>query len=669
MIPRGAASRGWFLGLVLATVWLMPLHAQVPDLETGLPQEMDLDFNGEDFDAAADTVRRFRVYPLRMHPTPTSRLIETDSTLRWNQWLEWSEKLSRQPGVITYRLGGFNRTDFVLIDGLGLTDQRLVVEGMHTHNAVTGLAMYPHLSLERLSEAYTDDLGLTRRTDVEFQRMYLRRPRTRVRYEQSAFELRSTEVQLAQMVSRQLGVELMYHGKNDEGEYLRSATESRQMSARMWYHLSPRYVAQTMIIYNGIQLEESGGYAIQNLAGFNFNRFFANPVRPGASSSVRHSQVQLALMRRETAEADTLQSRRADTRLIMYYDRYRRSYTDAAVFTSFRYQGAHITAQHARDAGWISARGEVRGSTYYLIPSQNPSLSIDSWSLVQAEVRSLVQPPVLSSLQLRFPVVLRTEHRSDSMHEWELTLGAAVTPLPVLTLHGAVSSGQKAPTIQQRYWEGQIRGNTDLQETFQQRYTAGVRLHPTRGDMTLDVTGFWHEYQDMTVLRADSSFGRIASIDQWGARVAADWHHPSWEVHLSSTLQQYRSDNLSIEAQLLTGSGLRIWNRASVHWKGYVLDNAAFVKTGFYGVLSGNPYRPAAYFPAADLWDGSQNVPEIPGFVRVDADLTARVRAFMFMLRWENITQGLVQNGYYESAVYPMPSRRLRFGLRVYFTN
>lgn len=660
----GLASFSLHTSTLSAQVVSDTLQQALPDRDFGIEPETDPEIDPVEIDSAS----LFRVYPVRMRPAPLYEMVENDSTLRWRHWLEWSDKLSRKAGTITYRQGGFNRTDYVLYNGLGLRSQQLYIEGMHTHNAVTGQAMYPHISLERLSRAYVYETGLTQRTEIELQRMYLRRPRTRVRYEQSSFDLRSTEVQLAQMATRQLGLEVMYHGKNHDGEYQRSQTESRQMSARAWYHISPRYVAQTMIQYNGIQLQESGGYSIANLSTFNFSRFFANPVFTGATSSVRQTQVQLALMRREGVIGDSSHTQLAESRLLLYYDRYRRSFSRTNEFTSYRYQGINAALQHHLRLPFLHARGEVRGSHYFLIPSQNPSVSINHWSLLHTEIRADLQPPVPFG-NVALPLLLRSELRSDGVHEWEAGVGARISPISMLTLIAGYHIGMKAPTIQQRYWVGQLSGTADLPEAGEQRMQLGAIFQPGNGDLRLEAVGYLHKYDHLHVLRSDSTFGRIAAVDQWGARLTADWHHPSWEVHLSSTLQQYQSDNPSIEAQFLSGSGLRIWNRGSVHWKGYVLDRAAFIKTGVYGMFSPNAYRPAAYIVSADYWDGGQDVPEIPGFIRVDIDLTARVRTLMVLLRYENVTQGLMQQGYYESPVYPMPSRRLRFGLRVYFTN
>jgi len=631
------------------------------------------DTTGVSSDAASiqsdTTETRFNVFPLTMESFPGATETETDSTLRWSQWLEWSDKLARQPGVLPYRQGGFNRTDFFLIDGLPLNRQELYVEGMRTHNAVTENPMYAHLSLERLISARQSTSGLSHRTDIEWHRIYLRRPRTRVRYEQSSFDLRSTEVQLSQMATHRLGLELMYHGKNFAGEYPRALTESRQMSARAWFHLSERYMAQTMILYNGVQANESGGYVIPDLASFNFSRFFTSAIDPSGSSSVRHTQIQVALMRREAARTDSVQSRRADTRLLLYYDRYRRSYARTGVFSSFRYQGIHAAVQHKVPFRFLPLRGEVRGSYYHLIPSQNPSLNVGGWSHFFTDLRGQIRLPGIDPSRLHLPVTLQAAYRGDGAASGQAGLGAEIMPFGGLRIFGQVFTGLVAPTIQQRYWTGTINGNPQLDSYRQQRLEAGVTVQPGDGPVTLQARGYVHQHERMVVLRADSMFAGVPDVNQWGGVVEFNWNHPSWEVHASATFQQYRSENLSLEAQLLDGSGLRIRNQASVYWKGYVLDNAAYVKTGFYGVLSPNFYRAAAWIPQADYWEPARQTDEVPAYARLDFDLTARVRTLMVLFRWENIAQGLGQAGYYEASPFPMPSRRIRFGLRVYFTN
>ena len=139
-----------------------------------------------------------------------------------------------------------------------------------------------------------------------------------MRYEQSSFDLRSTEVQLSQMATHRLGLELMYHGKNFAG-----GVPSRPY--RKPADVGPGLVSSKRTVHgpdddfvHGVQANESGGYVIPDLASFNFRPVsLPQPIDPSGSSSVRHTQIQVALMRREAARTDSVQSRRADTRLLL----------------------------------------------------------------------------------------------------------------------------------------------------------------------------------------------------------------------------------------------------------------------------------------------------------------------------------------------------------------
>jgi hypothetical protein len=53
----------------------------------------------------------------------------------------------------------------------------------------------------------------------------------------------------------------------------------------------------------------------------------------------------------------------------------------------------------------------------------------------------------------------------------------------------------------------------------------------------------------------------------------------------------------------------------------------------------------------------------------MDAELSARVRAIMVVIRWENALDGLGQAGYFEASSFPMPPRRLIVGIRAQFRN
>jgi hypothetical protein len=647
-------------------------------------------------------VNDFDIYPMKTAAYPGSQVIITDSTNRWNQWIEYSDRLSKTPGVISYRLGGFNRTDYYLMDGRGLSYQRLFIEGMSSVNPVIGYPVYAVLPLERMSHITQSDANVSVRTDLEIQKYYVRKPLTRITYDQSTFELRSTEAHITQMLNRQTGIDIAYQGKNYGGEYNRFLTESRQVSARIFYNLNSRYLLQTLLLFNGIQHQESDGYNIANMSTFNFSRFFADPVRLLAESSYRNTQLQISVQKRANtsghnrnnaidtdlanmprldaeefnssrditrinSENDQSESIRtyADARFMVYHDRTRRFYYASDDTSFYRVLSYHASAMRLIRQQYVSIQGELRSGYYYMDENRSPSLSLNNWSTLETELNLGLHP--ISGIDI--PVHGRYLMRSDNFTEWESGVGIQIAPLSYLRLGLQAARHQKIPSIQQLYWLGSLRGNASLTLEIHNRLSVGLEVGREGGAIRSEVSVYLSDQDRLTVMANDSLFAQVGGLGQWGGVARIGYHTGRWEVDFSTTLQQYRGGNQGTISEIIAGSGLRIWNRGSIHWKGYLFDKATFVKAGLNGIFSPNRYRTAKYIPVADFWDISQIEPEIPGFIRLDAELTARVRTMFVFVRWENFTQGYLEQGYFETAKYPMPSQRLRFGLRVIFSN
>lgn len=135
---------------------------------------------------------------------------------------------------------------------------------------------------------------------------------------------------------------------------------------------------------------------------------------------------------------------------------------------------------------------------------------------------------------------------------------------------------------------------------------------------------------------------------------------PRWDIGASVTGQ-----NLGDAVD-----GARFWNRSWIYWSGYLFDRATFVKTGFHATLVPMGYHSPAYSPLNDRWtDGNRAAGLIDPFYRIDYDLTARVRHLFVYLRYEHLNQNAGQFGYQETALYPMPGRHLRFGMKVVLRN
>jgi hypothetical protein len=357
---------------------------------------------------------------------------------------------------------------------------------------------------------------------------------------------------------------------------------------------------------------------------------------------------------------------------VLHIDRYRRFYNANPDSSWLRYRSFNLNARHHHHHGPLEMQYELRTGIYQNLDENQSSLEINHWSDIEAELRGRFLPARLTSnknsgrLSLPFDVMIT--RRSDGYSGWQAGLGADLALTRWLQVNTVIHAGELIPTIQQLYWKGNLSGNKNLPQTTVQRISAGFTARAGSA-IVIDGSGWLQQQEKMSVLRTDSVFTTLANLGQWGAVLTARYETRRWDIHTSSTMMQYRSDDLDIQSQLLDGSGLRFWNRSSVHWKGYMFSEATFARIGVYALLSPNAYRPARYLPVADYWDAALPEPVVPGFIRVDLDLSARVRYLMFLLRWENITQGTINNGYFESSRYPMPSRRLRFGLRVYFTD
>ncbi|HAC15869.1 MAG TPA: hypothetical protein DCE78_07995 [Bacteroidetes bacterium] len=633
-------------------------------------------------------ILKFPIYPLNAPKAMQSTVIQTDSTLRWNQWFEYSELLSRSNGVISHRLGGFNRNDFHLIDGRLPLNQSIYIEGMLSYDPVTGNNKSAFIPLERISEITQSGTGLNLRTNVNLQKYYTRKPLTRVSYEQTAFELRNTDGHVSQMVNQQTGFDVVFQGKNNEGEYPRTQTFSRQLSGRVFRHLNEKYVAQAMVVYNGAEQQESDGYSITDLVAFNFSRFFASPVRSDANSRIRSTQFQVSLLRRggsresiaksdSLGSSDSLMTERGDStvtkpslfaesRLVFYYDRYRRNYASFQDSSQYRWQSLHLSGVHQLNTKWIQAQVEINGRYYLTDNDYSYTLDYGNWAVFDGGLAANFTPMRGVSV----PVDIRSSNRSDGYSGFESTAGIELHPIRAIKLFGSISSGSTMPTMQSLYWIGSLRGNRELKSAPFSRVSVGFEVGNRDKGLSAGLKGYQTKFDRFTIVQFDSSFTQLSNIGQIGGDASILLNTHNWEIGLSSTAHLYTNElDGSGGGNALTDETVRIWNRASIHWKGYVLKRAAFIKTGFYGILSPMAYHTPEYIPVADVWNMAGNTDPIPGFFRLDYDLSARIRNLMVLVRWENVADGLGQFGYYETAPYPMPSRRLRFGLRVIFSN
>jgi hypothetical protein len=142
-----------------------------------------------------------------------------------------------------------------------------------------------------------------------------------------------------------------------------------------------------------------------------------------------------------------------------------------------------------------------------------------------------------------------------------------------------------------------------------------------------------------------------------------------FEFSSSATIQQFNYSEADPLNSSINEQDQVLWVRNSAFVKGYVFDRAAYLKMGFKTLLSPLAYGARTYNTELGIWQGNSMEQDIPPFFRLDAELSARIRGIMVVMRWENALDGFGQAGYFEAAGFPMPPRRLLVGIRAQFRN
>jgi hypothetical protein len=171
-------------------------------------------------------------------------------------------------------------------------------------------------------------------------------------------------------------------------------------------------------------------------------------------------------------------------------------------------------------------------------------------------------------------------------------------------------------------------------------------------------------------LEGDSAFQALPELLHQNYAVYAALESPHVEAEVSMTTRDIRLWNTeTLAARRVAQGGFQMILKGSAYWKGYVLNRAAYTKGGLAGQWIPGAYKAPLYRPEYQYWQWNYQGPGVPGHYRLDADLSARVRSIIVLMRYENVLDGFGQAGYFETIPYPMPARRFMVGFRVVFTN
>ncbi|NGP89952.1 putative porin [Fodinibius halophilus] len=609
--------------------------------------------------AAKNKKEPFTVQPWEFRAPIGATVTETDSTLRWQIWPDWTYKLNRDPGVISYRMGTGIRTNAVQHNAHEPRHQQLYWEGVLLNDPVSGALNWSLIPQHKIGTVYQQDLGTQNRKTYYLRQYYLNKPLSRLIYSESKFSKRDLEFEVSHNISRRMNVELSYWDRRTGGEYPNSKITGRQIFSKVSYHLSEDRYLKLNYVNNNYDIGMPFGYGISDLRLFNFDRFSATATQNSASSTNKSSLLSLNFYQRKADSSVTKDNLRAG----IYYRGNERSLSQNTDTTSYKVSSVGAMAKKWWTLGGFTLETSADIKQFFNKSSNEGSLTASNWTLLNTEGRISLDFTPLIDLKGggNFKV------RSDGFQSYRLNASSDIS-LAGITLTPGASSGTVMPTPQQLYWSSKsYEGNSGLKsEKVQEvRGTLSYQFNP---ETQIGVRG---QYKDITdgIMAVDSTFTNVGGYSSQSATFFFNWDLTHFEFNGSATIHRFADSYLKPDNKIPMNPSERVWLKGGAYWKGYLFDRATYVKAGVSGMMAPFRYQADHYNPELDSWQPVSQDQLLPIFNRLDVDVTARVRSIMFLLRWQNVLDDVSQLGYFETAQYPMSQRRFIFGVRALFRN
>lgn len=583
---------------------------------------------------------------------------DTDSTLRWIQVLNYTDQIYRQQGAITARTGTIGRMDGMDIYTFENRHLNLELERMDITDPLTGSVNWNRLPIHKVRSLDVSDWGMNYESRVILRDHYLTKPRTYLNFDESKFDYTNLEFGYTQNLSQKFNLELSFWDRKDDIGFNRTKINGQQIVARTYYQYSDKWLLKAGFINNSIDQNQSFGFNIPDLRFFSFNRFTASPLESSAKGTEASGDIYLQLHNRRDPKGDVT------TSFGIHHQTSNRdlSYSADTVATDFR----RIEAFLRHDLNIGGFKTEVSGRFYSLSDNENRSLTETDWKGANLSGNTVLNIGKFSSIQGSADFNIR----DDSQSGFNASGRLEVYPAKKMTTSFFAGISSAVPDIQSLYWQSrEYSGNPDLRNEestqFGAETTIGWGEHFSMG-----ARAQVRQVDNGIFVNSDRLFTNISSYKNLSGSAWIELNSPRLEGDISLTGQTFSSTSVENPVNnILDNSGERVWLKGSLYYKNDVFDKAAFVKAGFSAMYSPNNYISANYITPLNRWQNGINSQPLPSFYRVDFDISARIRWFMLLLKWENLLDEVSQLGYFETAGYPMPPRRFMFAIRVTFTD
>lgn len=609
--------------------------------------------------AEDDKKELFKVNPWEFHAPLGAKRTATDSTLRWQYWSDWTYRLNREPGVISYRLGTNIRSNAVQRYAHEPRHQELYWEDISLNDPVSGNVNWELIPQNKIADFYTDDLGTMYESRFYHHQYYINKPLSRLIYSESKFNYRNLEFEVSHNLSQRTNVELSYWDRRSGGEYSNSEITGRQIYLKASHHLDQNKYLKLNYTTNNYDIGQPFRYNMSDLATFNFDRYSASANQPSATTKRKNNIITLNYYQRNPDSTQT----EDNFRVGLFHRNDERLLTLPGDSTGYSLTSVGVNVRKWWQWGGLQLETGAKADYSFNQTPENRSLPADNWATATADGSLLIGFIPFIDLMGDAEVQMR----SDGFQSYQINAEAEVS-IGEFSLMGGVSSGAVIPTPQQLYWDSdQFAGNADLQNE---------KIQDVRGSLSYNFTpdtkiGIRGQHKEITdgIMVADSLFINTDNYASQSATAFFEWDLTHFEFEGSAVLHRFADSFLSPSGSIPMLSQERIWVKGSAYWKGYLFDRATYVKAGVSGMAAPFRYQADHYNPELNYWQSVSNDQQLPMFNRLDIDISARVRSIVFILRWENVLDDVSQLGYFETAQYPMSQRRFIFSVRALFRN
>lgn len=606
------------------------------------------------------TEEMFEVKPWAFHAPLLAETTANDSTLRWQIWPDWTYKLNREPGVISYRLGTALKSNAVQKYAHEPRHQELYWEDINLNDPVTGLLYWPLITHHKISNFYEQDLGTSHRSTYFLRQYYLNKPLSRLIYSESKFTTRNLEFEVSHNLSQRTNLELSYWDRRDGGEYSNSEITGRKIFGRVTHHLDQRRLFKVNYTNDKYDISQPFGYVIPDMRLFNFDRFTTTANMPSASSENGASVFVMNFYQRSP---DTT-SATDDLHAGIFYKGRQRSLTYPADTTRYTIKSIGANIRKWLQFGSLELEGSVSHEYFYNSTLGTGNLFFGDWKLTRLEAKASF------SLIPGIRLVGDSEYRkrSGGYRSYRLNFSPEFQ-LGGLTLKPGASAGTVMPTMQQLYWQSEeYRGDPTLDNEVIQEFRGLVKYNFSPS-IHLGIRAQHKDINNGVMIGSDSTFTNTSPYASQSVAAFFDLDSKHIEFSGSATVHRFTNHSDAPASAIPMSPRERIWLKGSFYWKGYLFDRATYVKAGLFGMITPYRYQADSYNPALDYWQPVSQDQFLPQFNRLDLDISARIRSIVITLRWENILDEVAQLGYFETAQYPMSQRRFIFGVRALFRN